>query len=297
MIPKHLWEHNILNQSEALVEVYKNKLISLSMLEHAKNATEDGNGATGGLTEEETHKHFAERFLTSSARVQFITINPRGEFDRVSKDLQTTFLSGNISVLDIPAGTGAGILSLLCNIAELRMCSHLPRLPLHIYLTGGDYSASALMIYNELLDDIKVHLANQLIYIHYQVIEWDAQDVPSTNILLDSWFSQATDTEEYYILVPAFSGVGSSIYKRFEDSFKLIQWRVSNLPVTITFIEPQMKSANIFIKFFKKAIDKIGVLLLGIEESTETNDRFNWYDPIRNNVARSGVSVVSYYRR
>jgi len=127
--------------------------------------------------------------------------------------------------------------------------------------------------------------------------EWDAQDVPSTNILLDSWFSQATDTEEYYILVPAFSGVGSSIYKRFEDSFKLIQWRVSNLPVTITFIEPQMKSANIFIKFFKKAIDKIGVLLLGIEESTETNDRFNWYDPIRNNVARSGVSVVSYYRR
>lgn len=296
MTSEHLWKDNTLYQSEALIEVYKNKLISLSMLEHAESATEAGNGATGGMSIADTHKHFAERFLTSSARVQFITINPRGEFDRISKDLQTTFLSGHISVLDIPAGTGAGILSLLCNIAELRIYSHLPKLPLHIHLTGGDYSTSALSIYHDLLDDIKVHLENQLIYIHFQTIKWNALDIPSTDSLLNSWFSQTTVSEEYYILVPAFSGVGSSIYKRFEKSFDYIQARVSNKSVTMTFIEPQMKPANIFMKYLKSIIEKIGIFNQGSDESTNS-DRFKWYDPIRNNIAPSGVSVLSYYRK
>ncbi len=185
MIPKKLWNKNILYQSEKLIEVYKNKLIELSMYEHAQNHTEQGNGATGGKDIEATKTHFAERFLTSSARVQFITINPRGEFTQVSRDLQTTFGSGKISILDIPCGTGAGILSLLCTIAELRMESKLPSLPLYVNILGGDYSTSALAIYAEILDEITIHLETQCIYIEYQTFQWDASHSPSTNLLLN----------------------------------------------------------------------------------------------------------------
>lgn len=294
---ENLWKDNILYQSENLVETYKNKLIDLSMLVHAQNATEDGNGATGGLTQAETNKHFAERFLTSAARIQYITINPRGEFNIISNDLQTTFLGGNISVLDIPAGTGAGILALLCNIAELRASSCLPKLPLHIYLTGGDISIFALNIYSELLNDLKQHLAELLIYVHHQDIIWDATDISSTDSLLNNWFAQNTNSEEYYILVPAFSGVGSTVFKKFEESFRYIQGRISNKHATITFVEPNMNEAGIFMSFINKIIKKIALLLPGSEESTEISNRFSWWDPIRGNTAKSGVKVLSYYRK
>jgi len=294
MIPKKLWNKNRLYQSEKLIEIYKNKLIELSMYEHAKNHTEKGNGATGGKNIEETKKHFAERFLTSSARVQFITINPRGEFSQVSRDLQTTFGSGRISILDIPCGTGAGILSLLCTIAELRMESKLPSLPLYINIMGGDYAESALTIYSELLSEIKDYLKTQLIYIEYQTFQWDASNSPSTNLLLIEWLKNEERYEEFYVLMFAFSGVGSTIYKNFEDSFKFIQTRISHLPTTTIFIEPITNPSKQYLKFINKIMNAIE-WLIGKEESTE-NDRFIWYDPIRDNDASSGVSIKLYNR-
>ncbi len=295
MIPKKLWNEEILFQSDELIKVYKNKLIELSLYDHAKNHKEEGNGATGGMNTDETQKHFAERFLTSSARVQFITINPRGDFGHVSRDLQSTFGSGRISILDIPGGTGAGILSLLCNIAELRVYSQLPRLPLYINIMGGDYSESALSIYMELLNEIKGYLETQLIYIQYQTCQWDALDPPSTNILLNSWLRDEDESEEFYILMSAFSGVGSSVYKKFTHSFDFIQTRISHLSSTIIFIEPTTNEAGYFFKHINKIIEKIEIFLLGKEESTEQN-RFTWYDPIRNNNAKSGVAIKLYRR-
>ncbi len=295
MIIRKLWNKDILYQSEELIRVYKEKLIELSMYEHAKNCTENGNGATGGKSLEETKKHFSERFLTSSARVQFVVINPRGDFGYVSRDLQSTFGSGNISILDIPGGTGASILSLLCNIAELRLSSSLPRLPLYINILGGDYSDSALAIYKELLNEVKVYLEDQLIYVKYQTCRWDASDLPSTNILLNDWLKKEEGNEEFYILISAFSGVGSTIYKKFTKSFDFIQTRISHLPATIVFIEPTTNEGGIFLKYINKIIDKIEIFLQFKEESTKQN-RFTWHDPIRNNNAKSGVTIKLYGR-
>ena len=58
-----------------------------------------------------------------------------------------------------------------------------------------------------------------------------------------------------------------------------------------------MNEAGIFMRFLKKITNRLEVLLLGSEESTETDNRFNWYDSIRDNTGKSGVSVLSYYRK
>lgn len=297
MILRKLWNKNILYQSDELISLYKNKLIELSMYEHAKNHTEEGNGATGGKNAEETKKHFAERFLTSSARVQFITIDPRGDFSHISRDLQTTFGSGRISILDIPSGTGAGILSLLCNIAELRIDSKLPRLPLYVSIMGGDFADSALDIYSELLNEIKEHLGAQLIYIEHQTFQWDASSSPSTNLLLRNWLSNEEQYEEFYVLMSAFSGVGKKNYKSFEDSFTFIQTFISHLSTTTIFIEPTTRHSKDFLEFINILMEKATNWLTGKEESTGVENRFNWYDPIRNNKAKSAVSVKMYSRK
>ncbi|MDX4057668.1 hypothetical protein Q6A77_03210 [Aliarcobacter skirrowii] len=296
MVPDLLWKDEVLYQSKKLIKVYKDELEYLDMYEYAKNCKEEKNdGAIGGKDEEETKKHFSERFLTSSARVQFVVLDPKKHFLEISKDLKSTFSSGRISILDIPCGTGAGILSLLSNLAELRQFSKVPRLPIFIDILGGDYSKSALNIYVKLLNNIKLELENELIYINYDIFEWNASDMVSTNFLTSKWLKDEDKYEEFYILMSAFSGVGSSNYKRFEESFKFIQNRICHKPSTIIFIEPNTKESNIFMKLLEKTYTVLS-WLMGKEESTN-GDRFNWYDEIRNNTAKSEVLVKQYSRK
>lgn len=297
MIPNMLWKNEVLYQSKKLIKVYKKELESLGIYDYAKNCKEEKNdGAIGGRDDEETKKHFSERFLTSSARVQFVVLDPKKHFLEISKDLKSTFSSGYISILDIPCGTGAGILSLLCNLAELRQFSKVPRLPLYIDILGGDYSKSALDIYIKLLKNIKLELEKELIYINYDIFEWDASNMVSTNFLTTKWLIDEHKYEEFYILMSAFSGVGSSNYKRFEESFKFIQNRICHQPSTIIFIEPNTKESNIFMKLLTKTYSACLSWLIGKEESTN-GERFDWYDEIRDNTAKSEVLVKQYSRK
>ncbi|RXJ81231.1 hypothetical protein [Arcobacter sp. F2176] len=297
MIPNLLWKNEVLYQSKKLIKLYKEELECLGMYEYATNCKEEKNdGAIGGRNEEETKKHFSERFLTSSARVQFVVLDPKKYFLEISKDLKSTFSSGNISLLDIPCGTGAGILSLLSNLAELRQFSKVPRLPISIDILGGDYSKSALDIYVKLLNKIKLELENELIFITFDIFEWNASDMKSTNLLTTQWLKDEDKYEEFYIFMSAFSGVGSSNYKRFEESFKFIQNRICHQPSTIIFIEPNTKESNIFMKLLTKTYNVCLSWLNGKEESTN-GERFNWHDEIRDNTAKSEVLVKQYSRK
>ncbi len=297
MIPNTLWKNEVLHQSKKLTNIYKDELIYLDMYEYAKDYKENKtDGAIGGKDEEETKKHFSERFLTSSARVQFVVLDPKKHFVEISKDLKSTFGSGHISLLDIPCGTGAGILSLLCNLAELRQFSKVPRLPLYIDIFAGDYSKSALDIYIKLLNNIKLELEKELIYINYDIFEWDASDMISTNLLTTQWLRNEDKYEEFYILMSAFSGIGSSNYKRFEESFKFIQNRICHQPSTIIFIEPNTTEAKSFTDKIAKTFIKLFSWLNGKEESTN-GERFTWYDVIRDNIAKSEVLVKQYSRK
>lgn len=296
MIPSNLWKKNILYQSDNLIEVYKQELIHLGMLEYAEKYNEiDNSGAIGGLTEDETKRHFSERFLTSSARVQFLVLDPKQKLVEISSDLKSTFSGGYISLLDIPSGTGAGVLSLLCNLYELRKFSKTPSLPLYINILAGDYSNSALDIYIKLLDSVKLELEKELIFIKYTTFEWDASSMLSTNELTSLWLKNEEKFEEFYILMSAFSGVGSSNYKKFEESFKYIQNRICHKPSTIIFIEPNTIEAQSFTRKIAKTFSNLFTWLIGKEESTD-GDRFEWYDSIRGNIGKSEVLVKQYSR-
>lgn len=296
MIPEKLWNKNRLYHPEKLIEVYRTQLIELDLYEYAKSHENQTDGATGGKDKEETYKHFSERFLASAIRVQFVLLNPRGEFTQISNDLKVTFGSGKISILDIPSGTGAGILSLLCNIAKLRINSKIPRLPLEVNILAGDYSNSALSIYGGLLEKMKKNFENELMFINYDTFEWNASDPRSTNLLVKKWLKNEDSFEEFYVLMSAFSGVGKSNYETFEESFKFIQTSISHLHGTSTYIEPVTNVSNSFLKWVTKRIDKL-VTWLNIKEGSTEEDRFYWYDAIRENAkAKSSVRVKLYGR-
>lgn len=295
MIPTKLWNNDILYQSNELTNIYREELKSIGMLEYAKEFSGEKDGAIGGQNEEETNKHFSERFLTSSARVQFLVLDPKKYFKVISKDLKSTFLSGNITVLDIPCGTGAGILSLLCNLRELRNSSKLPRLPLSINILAGDYSSHALDIYSRLLDEVTKELEEELIFVTYNVKEWNAMDMKSTKQLIKEWLKDEDSYEEFYVLMSAFSGIGSSNYKKIEESFNFIQNMTCDLHCTTLLIEPNTNAGKSFLRSFKKTAKKWIAWVIG-EEETTNNERFKWKDSITGNIAKSAI-LVSQYKR
>ena len=113
---------------------------------------ESPKGEIGGVTEQETHEHFVHRFGTSATRTGFLVLDPRDEIGDIASGLRDSFTDGQISVLDIPCGTGASILGFLGCLYQLRNEKLIPNLPLDVFITAGDVSEHALKLYDDMLN-------------------------------------------------------------------------------------------------------------------------------------------------
>jgi hypothetical protein len=294
MIPKSVWKDNKLYQPETLTTVYREKLEAMDILQQAIDFDgKQSKGAIGGQDESETIKHFIERFLASAARVQFVVLDPHKALKDISNDVKATFGSGNIALLDIPCGTGAGILSLLCNIREMRAHKHLPCLPLHVSITAGDYSETALQIYADLLLRIKPYLEEANIFIDYLTHNWNAESLQSTDKIMNCFLMQ--ESEEYYVFISAFSGEAANNFADYQQAISYVQARVSNLNSCILHIEPNSNDAK---KFFQKLSLFVGKLM-GKEKSSESKsskEGFLWIHSLNSKEVTGGCFVKLFKR-
>lgn len=279
MIPKSVWKDNKLHQPEALTTVYREKLEALGVSQQVidYDPKKKSKGAIGGQDESETITHFIERFLASAARVQFVVIDPHKNLNDISSDIKASFCSGIISVLDIPCGTGASILSLLCDIREIRIHKLLPCLPVHISITAGDYSETALEIYSDLLTGIKQSLEEVNMFMDYKTHSWDAKDLSSTDKIMSIFLKH--NAEEYYVFMSAFSGEVAKNFDEYKDSILHIQTRVSNLNSCILHIEPESNPAE---KFHKKLLVLMNKIMgrTKILEGKSYKKGFLWVHPL-----------------
>lgn len=203
-IPKHLWNGSVIYLPVEFVNLYQNKLIQLGKLEEAKKPSPADKDLIGGVSREATIDHFTYRFPASAVRVEYVALDPDSKFQDITDDLLTTLSDGNIAVLDIPCGSGAGILSLLSTVADLRKNRTLPKLPLTITITAGDISETALEIYESLLSGLSPILLAEGIALRCSTTLWDATAANMTASIIDKWFTNAPDAEEYIGLFSHF---------------------------------------------------------------------------------------------
>ncbi len=123
-IPNSLWDAapaaflaahpKALRLPRMLIEVYGEMLDELNLRAEAEDQSPNDEGPQGGITEEETHKHFSRNFSGSCARVQFVVLDPKEVF-KTTRDAFTRMFSGShLHILDIPCGAGAAGATLLC---------------------------------------------------------------------------------------------------------------------------------------------------------------------------------------
>jgi SAM-dependent methyltransferase len=289
----HLWSEDVLKLPSEIIKIYSNHLKTIGRYDEAIKSSPKDSDLIGGPSEEATMLHFTHRFASSAVRIEYLVLDPKGRLGNIPDDLFITLCDGEISILDIPCGTGAGIISLIGTIAELREKKAIVSLPLLLNVTAGDISETALQIYNELLNQIKPWLSQQGIHLSWNMHHWDAANTGTTSAIVDQWFKESKSPEEYLVLIAAFSGEAAKNFDLYERSFYHITERLYDKHSTILWVEPKWgKSETMFNKIFN-IFHKIAWFY---DENPDCfNSIFKWFHPIKKTIIdRGSISVKKY---
>lgn len=241
-IPNGLWQskEGLLSLPVDLCSLYREQLELKGLLTVALSATLD-EGPVGGMSLEDTKKHFATRFSGSCARVQLAVLDPKDDLQNASDLFLKTFSGGKVGLLDIPCGAGAASASLLTCVAALREQSVLPREPLYVWLLGGDNSDFARAYADECFAKLRPCLEKQAIYLQYKTVFWDVLDADSNTALLHGWMVWARDCQKYFAIAANFSGFlhGANNFDKAKAQLgEVLRW-AGELNASVMWLESQ----------------------------------------------------------
>lgn len=297
-IPSSLWTDNTLHLPVSVATDYTNRLNAIGRYDDARGPSPQGE--IGGITEEATIEHFVHRFAASAVRTEFLLLDPRKEFGDISSDLIRSLTDGVISILDVPCGAGGGLLGFLGLIHELRSTGILKKLPLNISITAGDCSSSAMELYNQMLTAASPWLNDSGIRLAWECRVWDAKHEPSTASIVDSWFAQSPDSEEWLVLVAAISGeLGSEAEKpRLATNSRFFQHICSRMHDRfggIYWVEPNTNQSNwLLSKMASSVLNSIATVFR--QRHHKKSVQFNWQHPLKTNVFSGRIQVLEHRR-
>ena len=247
-LPGSLWNaaSRCLHIAPELAATYCAKIAEYGLIQvaHERSAKE---GPAGGLSQEETDKHFAQQFDGSVARAQLALLDPHEQVTHVADGLARLLAGGKIAILDLPSGAGALAISLLSTIAELRAQEVLPRQPLDVVLVGGELSDPARTYADALFATMIPSLAAQAIFVTHTQTSWDVCDQVSTTSLLQLFMKVSADSEQRAVVVSNFSdflnrnGKRREAERQLHDIFRFCS--SATVPAAAIWMEPQTNSA------------------------------------------------------
>ena len=250
-----------------LVEVYCQILDELGLRNVAANQMPNDEGPQGGITEEATREHFARSFSGSAARAQLVCLDLTDTFRTTRDALAQLFSGGHVELLDIPCGCGASSALLLCLVAELRQQGVLPKLPLHVGITGWDISAPARKIKRGLFRRLKpllIHAGIEIKMSKVRVKGWDVTDEEQTSERIADWLKTKSPSAAVGVVAANFSGFLHSKVKDCKSQLREVLRYTGQEDATVLWIEPTTNVATIqlfpnLIKYVLKTPSKLQV--------------------------------------
>ena len=267
-----------------MVKAYRDILDQHGLLDKAKGPRPK-EAPVGGPSQEHTDEHFAHAFDGSLARAQLALLDPKNEVPRASSTLLRFLSGGQVSLADVPCGAGAGVLSLLTTIAELRERGILPRLPLSVHIIGGEISAPAREYALKLLESLVDELAIQAITISYELMHWDVLDPMSNASLVERIIISKNSNPQTLLLICNFTGFLERAGKR-DEAQKQIEELLkycSGSTNAAVWIEPKLKATlESLFPWLKKKIKqwKAFVNIYGNDEEGDQTSEANFSIPL-----------------
>ncbi len=241
-LPSSVWDSGILHLPEPLATAHKEFLVKNGWL---ADYQPDKHGSTGGQTTEDARDHFINRFLNSAARMQFVCADPDEDQPEVREMVFGQLGDGQVFLLDLAAGNGAGTLAMLSLLSELRLHKAIPKLPVNVTILGVDFSADALGYYAEMLDKLKPWLSSVGIELSLRTEVCDLAIVGDFSEVLESFFDDAKQqkVKRFLCVISALSGAGKEGVDLIHDSLKMAAAGLSNSKRNSSWlwVEPRLK--------------------------------------------------------
>jgi hypothetical protein len=246
LVPRTLWspESEILFIPPSLAEAYVT-IINRHSLRQLSESRGIDDSPVGGLSQEQTNRHFAQAFDGSVARMELALLDPKLTTTLSSNALVSSMAGNSLCLTDSPCGAGAASFSLLSSIAELRAQGVLPRLPLDVFLVGAEISAPARTYAASVLAELRGSLEAQAIFVKEQFLHWDVTDRMSNTALISLATVASANTSQRLLVVANFNafleshGNRKTAQPQIEELFRHASVRNS----VAIWIEPQMNRA------------------------------------------------------
>ncbi|EMR12899.1 hypothetical protein MPL1_08017 [Methylophaga lonarensis MPL] len=296
-IPSSLWSEpeKTLFLSKSLTDSWKKLLASEGLEDLAIEKSPEG--FTGGMNKEDTDKHLAWRYTGSCGRVVMTCLDPKNHLSEVSDAYAKTFAGNRVLLVDIPCGSGAGAVSIITILIELRKHGVLPRLPLKLNIVAADISEYALGYCSTQLKQL-VSLANeQAIEIEYETHHWDVTDKISTADLIERLNILNQGCDSRLLLLTNFTD-----FLEKENKWKLAEPQFEQLFIhsrgkfsTAIWIEPQK---NNVANFFARLVGWFNTKLIKLFKSDDVKLSTDYAitdaeckHPLKNHKFKIGLSV------
>jgi len=240
-------------------------------------------GHIGGKDKKESQNHFLVRFLNSAARTQLPLVSQDEPLIPINDEIVAQLLSGEIYVVDIAAGNGAGVISMLNTIAKQRMENNLPKDLLDVHIHAIDFSEVSLSYYAQQLDILRTGYAGVGIEVSFKPHHVDITDDIALEIGISN-IKESIDSDPRFLLVcSAISGVSKKVFKEsFSSSYKFIAKSFRGANSSFLWVEPLHKGR--WVK------DEAQAIYLAVDESKagelskemcDASMSFFWIDPYR----------------
>lgn len=247
-IPHSIWSgsEQLLSLPEPLIDSWVSLLKQNDLEAIALQKAPEG--FIGGMNKADTDKHFAWRYTGSCGRVILTALDPKSHLSEVSDAYATIFAANKVLLADLPCGSGAGSVSIIATLIELRKHNVLPRLPLTIKILAAEISQYALVYYVEQLEKLKVMAFEQAIEVEYETVHWDALDKVSTADLIRKLTLLNQDCNSRLLLLTNFSGFldKNQKWEKAEPQFEQIFIHSRDKSSTAIWIEPGSKNIDGF---------------------------------------------------
>lgn len=262
LIPNTLWDNTnkLLHLPPQLVSTWTSLLHNHKLYEQALEKGPDK--IAGGITKKATDEHLVWRFTGSCARIMLALLDPNNELLEISDSFIQVFSGNKVFLADLPCGSGAGAITILSVLCELRRQKRLPRIPLEITILGGEISEYARVYAKESITHLIPELEKQAITVSFELISWDVCDKFSNTDLIKQLTLKSQNCPSKYLLVANFSNLlerdkkWDSAKNQLEELFRHSR---SENSIAI-WIEPQTNTVSSFItrliKWFEPIFSK-----------------------------------------
>lgn len=271
-------------------------------------------GTIGGSGDEDACDHVVNRFLNSAARMQYVCSDPRDEQVDVRDAVFDQLAQGRIHVIDLAAGNGAGTISMLSLICELRRTDLIPRLPINVSVSAVDFSPAALNHFAAILDKVMPWLASAGIHVELTLCHCDLTVLGDFSEVLDGFFTdaRARGVCRFLCVISAISGARREGVEPMIDSLKHAAASLSHSKRSSSWlwVEPHVGKS-----WFTKLADVVRLTLTRIQHRfgakgdsfTLSTDvpmledpvprSFYWNDPHNGKATLSRVVVLAFRNR